>query len=237
MNVLLTGAAGRIGRELLPVLAARHRVRTLDRQPGVDVVADLTDAVALREACAGIEVIVHLAAAASDRFPFVESIVPSNIVGMYRLLEAACETGVRRVVFASTCQTVEGYPPGQVIDPSDPVDPVGPYGASKVFGEALGRVYHRTHGLEFIAVRIGAYQGYDTPHGKSGWLKRLWLSPRDCGRLMLAAVETPGVGYAIVNATSETGEQRLNLAETKAVLGYEPVDRWVDYFGAATRDT
>jgi uronate dehydrogenase len=230
MNLLVTGAAGRIGRAILPALREAHTVRTLDRKPGADCVVDLTDAAGLRAACAGMEVIVHLAAAPDDHFPFVKAIVPSNIVGLYQLLEAARLERVRRVVFASSCQTVGRYPPTATVTVADPVRPVGPYGASKVFGEALGRAYHEKYGLEFIALRFGAFQGYDTAQRHSSWLRTLWLSPRDCAHLVRRAVEQPGIGYAVVFGTSALPAEFLSLREAREILGYEPRDRWEDYF-------
>ena len=234
MKVLLTGAAGHIGRCLGPAFGNRYELRTLDRQPNPadpgQLVADLTDADALRNACAGIEVIVHLAASSSDKSPFVAEIVPNNIVGLYHLLEAARQQSVRRVVFASTAQATSRYPADRTVTTLDPVRPEGPYGATKVFGEALGRMYHEAHGLEFIAIRIGAFQAYDTKWPPA-WLRRLWLSPRDCVELFRCAVERPGVGYAIVYGTSALPVEYLSRREAREILGYEPRDRWEEYFG------
>jgi uronate dehydrogenase len=103
-----------------------------------------------------------------------------------------------------------------------------------VFGEALGRVYHDRYGLEFIAIRIGAFQPYDTHHAGKPWMAQIWLSPRDCADLFQRAVETPGVGYAIVFGTSALPVEYLSHREAREVLGYEPHDRWKDFFGGNT---
>lgn len=234
LRVLLTGVSGMIGRALLPSFREAYELRTLDRQPIPEdpgmIVANLTDAAALHRACADIDVVVHLAAASTDKFSFFEEIVPNNVIGLYNLLEAARQQSVRRVVFASTCQTVLRYPAGQAITVADPVRPQGPYGASKVFGEALGRVYHDKHGLEFIALRLGAYQPYNSARTNETWAQELWLSPGDCERLIRCAIEKPDVGFAIVFGTSHTVRERLSRREAREILGFEPQDQWPEHF-------
>jgi uronate dehydrogenase len=234
LRVLLTGAAGRIGQTLTPSFRKAYQLRTLDRQPLREepgmMIVDLTDAPALQRACADTDVIVHLAASPNDKWPFVEEIVPNNIVGLYNLLEAARQQRVRRVVFASSVQTVDCHPAGQTITVSDPVRPLGPYGASKVFGEALGRVYHDRHGLEFVALRLGAFQPYNPARTADQWAQEIWLSPADCERLFRCAVEKPRVGYVIVFGTSHTLRERLSRREAREVLGFEPQDRWPEHF-------
>jgi nucleoside-diphosphate-sugar epimerase len=173
---------------------------------------------------------VHLAAT-SDEAPFVEQLVPNNVVGFYNIVEAAREAGVRRVVFASSIHCVNGRVQTVPIHPSESPSPITTYGVTKVFGEVLGRHYHNKHGLEFIALRIGAFQPYD-----SSWLAQergphnVWLSPRDMAQILTLAVEKEGIGYAVVNATSKPRQEYLSLDEARAVLGYEPVDDAADYY-------
>ena len=228
LRVLLTGAGGRIGPHILTAFRERFDLRLLDRTP-VDapeptLIADLSDQDVLENAMAGIDVVVHLAAT-SDEAPFVEQLLPANIVGMVHLLGAAKQTGVRRVVFASTVQTVGNYPPGVTIRASDPPRPVTHYGCTKAFGEVLGRYYHDAFGLEFVAVRIGWFHPYDSPLLRTSQGARdLWLSPRDAAGILAAAADQPNVGYAVVNATSVTEFERLSRTECREVLGYHPVD-------------
>lgn len=230
LRVLLTGAAGRIGSCLWPVFRARYTVRAFDRLPIAAVpdalVVNLTDAAAVRQACTDIDVVVHLAASPGDRPTFVEEVVPNNVVGMYNLLEAAVQQRVRRVVFASSVQTVGGVPADAVITPQTPVQPQGPYGATKVFGEALGRYYHDRYGLEFVALRLGGFIPYNAPVRNRPGIENIWLSPRDAADIFCRAVETPKLGYAIIFATSQPTRERFSLREARDLLGYAPHDTW-----------
>jgi len=234
LKVLLTGAGGRIGPHILPVFLDRYDLSVVDRKPvdGVEstIVTDLQDRELLKNAMAGVDVVVHLAAT-SDEAPFVENLVPNNDIGTYNVVHAAHEARVRRVVFASTVQTMNGRVQTIPIHPSEPPSPITTYGVTKVFGEILGRHYHDQRGLEFIAIRIGAFQPYD-----SQWLKadrgphNVWLSPKDLVQILTLAIEKEGIGYAVVNATSKPRREHLSLDEARAVLGYEPVDDAADYY-------
>jgi uronate dehydrogenase len=228
LNVLLTGPAGRIGPSLVEPFAQRYNLRCFDRRPfeGHDdvVTGDLTDYHTLKAAMDGVEVVVHLAATA-DEAPFIEQLVPNNVIGLYNVLQAAQESRVRRVVFASSCQTVTQYPPEHTVEIDDPVRPSTRYGATKVFGEALGRFYHEKFGLEFIGIRIGWFAPYDHKGlMKHPGCRRLWLSPKDAARLFELAIEKPGIGYALVFGTSITDGQWLSRKPAREQLGFEPRD-------------
>lgn len=239
ISVLLTGAAGRIGRYLTPAFAARYQLRTFDRVP-VDgspdaVTGDLTDAEAVRNAMDGVEVVVHLAAQ-PDEAP-MDVLLGPNIVGLHHVLEAAHQSPtVRRVVFASTVQTVDGTPRElNGISPLDVPRPNSKYGATKVFGEALGRWYHDKHGLEFIALRLGAFQPYENAERFKSheYIAAIWLSPRDTVQLFQKAIEVPDAKWGVVFATSRTTRLRLDIGPTYDLLGYEPQDNAEEWMRAA----
>lgn len=235
LRVLLTGAAGRIGPTFVEAFREPYRLRTYDRSPVTDSpdhrIGDLQDLEALRSAMEGMEVVVHLAAT-SNEAPFVENLVPNNVVGLYHTFQAAQEAGVRRIVFASTCQAVLAYPRDQTVKTTDPVRPSTLYGATKAFGEVMGRWYHDQHGLEFIGIRIGWFKTYDDPDlGRNEFLADVWLSPRDAVQIFRRAIETPEIGYAVVHGTSVTRREFLSLRSARELLGYAPEDRYDDYKG------
>ena len=228
LTVLVTGVGGRIGPHLVPKFREIYHLKTMDKRPLPDVlenvVSDLSDKDFLVEQMAGCDVVVHLAAQA-DEAPFVEMLVPNNIVGVYNVFEAAKLAGVRRIVFASTCQTVMNFPQEHTVTLEDGVRPLTMYAATKVFGEAMGRFYHDRHGMEFVAIRIGAFQDYDSVELRTlGGFPDLWLSPRDCLGILRAAIEKQDIAFGIVFGTSITRRERLSRLPMKTLLGYEPVD-------------
>lgn len=226
LRVLLTGPSGRIGPHLLPDFEQRYDLHTFDLSPSPrpqSHVGTLQDLASLRAAMRGIDVVMHLAAT-SDEAPFLEQLVPNNIVGLYNLLTAAQMEGVRRVVFTSSVQTI-----WHRLEASDqPVEtegyaPFSLYGVSKVFGEVLGQWFHQHHNLEFIAIRLGWFAPIKQLECDS-WINNVWISPRDAVQIFQKAIETPEVGFAIVNGTSQTPRELLSLQSARELLDYQPQD-------------
>src|SRR5687767_11394918 len=96
LKVLLTGAGGRISAHIVGPFREVYDLRTLDLRPVPDdpnaITADLQDFEALKRAMEGRDVVVHLAAV-SDEAPFLEKLVPHNIIGLYNTYQAAQEAG------------------------------------------------------------------------------------------------------------------------------------------------
>src|SRR5215510_5118478 len=106
-RILITGSAGRVGTQIVPLLREHFALRLLDirpREPEADdevVRADIGDFAALCDACAGIRTMVHLAAI-PDEDDFHPRLLPVNLAGVYNAFEAARRAGVRKVLFTST---------------------------------------------------------------------------------------------------------------------------------------
>jgi nucleoside-diphosphate-sugar epimerase len=238
LKVLLTGPSGRIGPHLLEPLRAKYDLITFDLPgQGADMEGELSDIESLRRAMKGVEVVVHLAAT-SDDAPFLEKLVPNNVIGVYNVLEAARLEGVRRFVFSSSVQAGGSVPresDGEGVVELDILPrPGNLYGATKVLAETMGHFFHQKHGLEFIALRIGAFQPYDSDWLQKGIGEQIWLSPRDCAAIIVLAIEKANVVYAVVNATSKTSKEVLSLKSAHELLGFEPQDDSRDFFSAHT---
>ena len=145
-RILITGAAGRIGRTLREGLAQGYELlRLLDVAPLGEaaareelVRADIADLAAIEAALDGIDCVVHLAAVPEE--DTWEKILPANMVGTYNVFEAARRRGARRIVFASTNHVVGFHRRERRLDEHVMPRPDTRYGASKAFGEALGRL-------------------------------------------------------------------------------------------------
>ena len=230
LRVLLTGAAGVIGRDLRDGLAGRYaRLRLTDvrdlgaARPGEELVrADLTS---LDEALAvtrDVDVVLHFAGV--PREGAWEQILPNNIVAAYNVFEAAWRNGVLRVVYASSNHVVGFYRTERELDVDEVPRPDSRYGVSKVFGEALGRLYADKHGMSAVALRIGSYRRQPENRRQLA----TWCSPGDLLRLVTRCIEVPDLHYAVFYGVSANRRARWH-DDSRAKLGYQAVDNAEDY--------
>ncbi len=206
------------------------------------VLSDLSDLDVLVEAFAGVDCVVHMAADPRADAPW-ESILHSNIVGARNVFEAARICNVPRVVFASSIMVSWGYleeAPYALIaegrydelDPDDiprvthtwPPRPTSEYPASKVWGEALGRVYADQRGVSVICLRIGWVNAEDRPH-THGWARAHWCSQRDAVQMVMRAIEAPDdLRFDIFYVVSDNKWSWVDIDHAREVLGYAPQD-------------
>lgn len=224
-RLLLTGAAGQVGSALreglrghFPTLRLTDNRDLGEAREGEEIVyADLTKSEEVRAAMEGVDAIIHLGGIPDEHT--YERIRDVNMDGTYHVLEAARQAGVQRVAFASSIHAVGFYPRSEKVGPDMPVRPDTYYGVSKVFGEALGRMYWERYGIEFVAVRICSFQ----PRPKDARHLSTWLSPRDAAQLFERAVAAPNVGFLIVAGISGN-TRRWMTEEGWDRLGYVPQD-------------
>ena len=224
-RVVITGGAGRIGRTVCAALADRWDLKAVDLKPADGVAQlDVTDGAACREAFAGADAVVHLAADPDPEATW-DSLLPANIVAPYQVATAAAACDVRRLVLASSLHAVGGYPERRQRRASDQPRPLNLYGASKAWIEALGSTIAATSAMTVVALRIG-YFAETRPGSDASWPgeRSAWLSTRDAVELVRAAVEASDVaGSVVVNGISANRYQFADLAEARA-LGYSPRD-------------
>jgi len=234
MHVLITGAAGHLGRKLFDALAVRPdcSVTGLDIRPDdhPDIhLADLSAGSDWAQFLKGVDVVVHLA---GDREPNANwsSAVKHNMDATIDLYHHAAENGVRRVVLASSnwVQGDKRFTAGP-LHANAPPGPVNAYGMSKLFCERTGAYFARHHGLSVICLRIGWTQwthgnrpGAHMAMGR--WGQEMWLSDRDFVGGMIAAIEAEDVPFAVLNLMSDNPGMRWDLSETSRTIGYTPKD-------------
>lgn len=237
-KVLVTGSTGAIGQPVCQRLLARgHTVRGLSRRPtpGLTdyVEGDLADREKVRQAVAGMDVIIHLGAYPNDA-DFIDVLLEPNVRGLYHICDAAVEYKVPRLVLASTLQTVTGHGwPERPITVEEGPRPVNHYALTKVWAEEMGAMYARVHNLSVISARIGWLPR------NPGEAKRLVSSPigpdvffsHDDAEIFFERCvesETPLPGQsAILFAVSKSLKTpRLDLEGARQIIGYEPQDTW-----------
>jgi nucleoside-diphosphate-sugar epimerase len=187
VRVLVTGAAGFIGRWVVGDLLARgHEVLPVDSlvagdaanlaewtdRPGLAPleVGDVRDAAACRRWASSVDAIAHLAASISvqDSIDDPATTFDNDVVGTFNVLEAARASGAR-VLFMSTCMVYDRATTPAGIGEDHPTKAASPYAASKLAGEALTLSYHHAYGLPTTVVRpFNTYGPFQRSVGEGG---------------------------------------------------------------------
>ena len=258
-TVGITGAVGRIGSMLVDGFGDQYELTLFDvdnevkQKYGDDhttVIADFSDAEAVTGLFDGLDVVIHLAASSSDRSPW-EHVLPHNIIATYNVFEEARRAGVGRIVFASSNHTQNGVAMADTstsltpfyekhrgyIRLDDPPTPTSIYGVSKLFGENLGWLYHKRHGIRFVGLRIGATGPSDNVSRSKGtdresYIRAMFLSRRDCIEVFKRAIEVDEE-YLVAYAISDNDGRIFDMKESMERLGFYPQDNSKDFFDRA----
>lgn len=243
-RVLITGAAGRIGKVVAAAMDGRYRLRLLYNRTVPDehraaaasaaavgapvqlsgtehdvYCGSVDDLDVMVRACDGVAAVVHLAADPRVQAPW-EAILVANIVGTYNAYEAAHRSGATRVVYASSNHATGYYERERTYTtPEMPVRPDSYYGVSKCFGEAMGRYYADAHGLSVICLRIGSFQ----PKPRGERQLATWISHRDMGQLVWRSLEA-AIPFGIYYGISGNTRAYWDIANAREQLGYAPED-------------
>lgn len=230
-SILLTGAQGRIGRTVFDACHGDYAFTLADIAEPVEpaahphraVVVNLSQPGAAADLVRDADAVVHLAGVPDPEAGF-DALLPANILATTHLLAAAHAAGVRRFVFASSAQTIEGYPVDRQVVPGMAVAPANLYGVTKCYGEALCSYYATQRGMTCVALRIGAFEPVEGHALGNARDLSAWLSPRDAVHLIVRAIEAEVDGFFIGHGISDNRFKRLDLTETKRILGYAPQD-------------
>lgn len=222
MRVMITGAKGDVATRLIPGLDGSVELRRVDiaAGPDIDLQLDVCDTAGLVAALDGVDVIIHLAGERAVSAPW-EKLRSPNIDGLVSVFEAARQAGVPKVVFASTNHVMGMYDRDEEwpIDPAQPIRPDSLYGATKAFGEAVGRYYSDRFGMSVFCLRIGWV--LDRPHNEQA--RMMWLSPRDLQHLVDCCLKSDRK-FGIYYAVSQNTMRRWSIENAREEIGYEPVD-------------
>lgn len=224
-RILITGGAGAIGSTLRAGLRGAYPLlRLSDARPlpasaaGEECVStDLRDLDAVVPLMQGIDCVVHLGGVPREG-PW-QAILENNIVGTYNVFEAARQCGVKRVVFASSNHVIGYYRVGREVGIEEPPRPDSRYGVSKVFGEALGRLYADKHGLSVACLRIGSFR--ERP--QNARQLATWISPRDMVQLVRCCIDAPDYRFLVLYGVSNNTRSRWHNPAAE-FIGYRPQD-------------
>jgi len=237
MKVLVTGAAGFIGKNLCDDLVERgHEVYCLVRasskrdalQPlGVKFVeGDITDEESLKKA-PPVEIIIHCAAEVEERG--LDKLLAVNLVGTRNICRLSLHLGVKRLVYLSSIAVVNGHSRVPMVEDL-PYWPNSPYGISKVEAEKEALEY-RARGLPVAVIRPGMVYGEGEPHLSGllfSLLKFRLLALPERGRRIMHMVYVKNLCEVVLSAMEDEkfldgtffslDEDALTCAEVFAIL-------------------
>ena len=224
-KILLTGAAGALGKVLRQSLAAHTQVLRLtdiadigSAAPHEDIIrCDLADKAPTIALCEGVDAIVHFGGQATEAS--FEQVMGPNIQGIFHIYEGARIHGVKRVVFASSNHAIGFHKQSDVIDADCLTRPDSYYGLSKAYGEGMAQFYFNRYGIETVSIRIGS--AFPEPHDARMLIT--WLSYRDLSELVRCALTAPKVGHTIVYGASDNRDKWWDNSKA-AHLGFQPQD-------------
>jgi nucleoside-diphosphate-sugar epimerase len=237
VKVLVTGAAGAVGREVVAYLAALgHTVRADDRMPldpaSADEVysGDLCDPEHARAIVAGMSAVVHAAAIPAPMLGADQEIFTNNVMSAYQVLDAAGRAGVPRIAYVSSLSVLglayaahETSPVQAPITEEHPFLAEDVYGLSKHLGERIAQTVARRWEATVVSLRF-PFLGYGerlrghlaTVRADPGTDRRgqwAWLDTRDAARAVEAALTRPLTGHHLVNVVAPDTTSPLPTAE------------------------
>ena len=226
-KVLIIGGTGRIGPGFIEEYFEKYRkfyeliIGYHNTKPKYDLESrkvDINDMNILKKAMEGVDVVVDLAANSDQNAEF-EKILQPNIIGAYNVFEAAQESKVKRVIFASSVHAIKGYDIDYLVKHHDLPKPLNFYGASKVFGEALCSVYSTKYDMSCLAIRIGAYASNDEKKVVCFTRENYYyiITQRDMAQLIHKCIVAPKEArFGILSGISNQKKKRLSERFSKS---------------------
>ena len=165
--IVVTGAAGRLGRMVVQLLVDQNReVLATDQVAADDLPAefarcDLVDARAVEGILKDAESVVHMGAIPGPLREDRRVIFDNNVASTFNVMMSAAELGLRRVVFSSSAFGMGWAHDGNAFSPlylpldeEHPMMPFEPYGLSKQVGEDIGRMIARSSDTTVVSLRF-----------------------------------------------------------------------------------
>ena len=238
--IVVTGAAGRLGRRVVQRLAEQGREVLATDQVAADDLpvefarCDLVDRKAVEAILKGAEAVVHMGAIPGPLAEDPRDIFDNNVTSTFNVMMTAAEFGLRRVVFSSSAFAMGWAHDGAAFEPrylpldeEHPMMPFEPYGLSKMVGEDIGRMIARSSDTTVVSLRftnvarpeIQAEFPWPAPTPESPLTLVMWAyaDARDVAEAHVLALDAHIEEYEafmIAQPTSRFSEPTLDLVKS-----------------------
>ena len=165
--IVVTGAAGRLGRRVVQLLLDQGReVLATDQVAADDLPAkfvrcDLGESKSVHEVLTGAEAVIHMGAIPGPSRAEPREIFENNVSADFNVMMSAAELGLRRIVFSSSAFGMGWAHDGNAfvplylpLDEEHPMMPFEPYGLTKQVGEDIGRMIARNSDTTVVSLRF-----------------------------------------------------------------------------------
>jgi nucleoside-diphosphate-sugar epimerase len=197
MDVLITGAASRLGRAVAAELAPDHRLHLIDGAPPEPGSGDqwlqvsLLDPDAVGRAVQGVEAVIHTgelpAGPAGDPIAREHLLLDWATRGTHVLCKAAVEAGIRRLVYGSTLEIFSAYPDDVYLSELWKPQPTPETTSmSRYLGELTCREFVRDYPVGITALRLGRLVLEEEVEGQPPDL--MWVDLRDAAKAFRCAL-------------------------------------------------
>jgi nucleoside-diphosphate-sugar epimerase len=237
MRVLVVGGSGYVAGLVLPLLAARHAIRVLDRWPPPDGVeyraGNAVDYADLRQAAEGMDAVVHSAmgSTAWDTPGGAADAFDVNVTSVHLTLLAAHDAGVPHAVYVSSMSVYRDLT-ARRLDESVPPDATDLYGLTKRLGEQVCQAASEEWGLSVNVLRLtwptpddvwpawGAPQRPELRYAADGTLIEA-TAATDLAAALLAALDHRD-GYQVFTISGDRSARLWSTARARDILGWTP---------------
>lgn len=220
--IVLTGAAGRLGRQMRARLSPLcEELRLVDCVPMEALernesayMLDLSSAKGLSAVLRNAQAVIHFAG--YPREADWSTLLQANVQGVINLWEAARSEKVGRIVYASSNHAVGFYPRSQSIDHQAVPLPDSRYGITKVFMESTAAMFAIKYGVRGFGLRIG----HCSPEPTDARMLSHWIHPDDLASLIKVGLQADYTHELVYGASGNPKSWWRN--DRAYALGYKP---------------
>ena len=248
LKLIITGCNGLIGSILSENLKNKYEILGIDLKQSTKIPSVSINTASnkdMKKIFEGYDVVIDLAAHASTNTPW-EKVYANNIQSTYNVIKSASESGIKRVIFASSNHVTgmyeNDYPYKNIVSGNYqkkskipyittkmPIRPDSPYGIGKSTGESIGKYFSEKFNTSIICIRIGTVNLENKPVDSEGTTGirsfATLLTHNDLIQLIEKSINASSdLKYEIFYGVSNNKWRFWDIKDSETKIGYIPND-------------